>query len=303
MRPLLTPAISLLLTSGLLAQYVPNLDVKSMLQGLQELKQKHTQTSKSELAQTINDFSAAAADDSSALNFYIEGVRVTQFVGQAREDTAFHDWKKREAGKLSGPAIRMCLRYTTLSLQRAAGATDKQIFPPLLSYAQEAQSLLPAISGQEIARQPVTDNLFVRWYGVGDKFAGLQDWPLSPMDVDGIYTRVLLPIMRTNRDPRIIQYWDAKLAEETSRASTAAAAFSTDRFNQSRRPELLWSRAEDLVAIGRRDQGISEMYNIVKNFPGHPSAGKWIDELQALLEPAPAPAAAAVSGTTGTVVQ
>jgi hypothetical protein len=101
--------------------------------------------------------------------------------------------------------------------------------------------------------------------------------------------------MRKNRDPRILQYWDAKLAAETSAASMSAAQFGTDNFNQIRRPTLLWSRAEDMVAIDMRDQGLTQMYTIIKDFPTHPSAGKWIDELQGLLTTAPgaAPAPAA----------
>ena len=288
MRSLLIPAVLLLPASTLLAQYTAPVDAKSMLAGLQDIKEKQAKTAQSSLARTIGDFSAAAANDGAALDFYIEAVRVTQFVGQPHEDTAFRDWKKKEIRKLKPPAIRTALRYTTLSLQRAAGATDRQIFPDLLEYAEQTQSMLPLIGDQEIAKAAVTGNIFARWYNIGSRMSGLENWEESPANVDGIYEQFLLPYMRKNRDPRILDYWDTKLAQETAQASNAAAAFSTDRFNQTRRPEILWHRAEDEVAIGMRDQGLTEMYNLVKTFPDHPSAGKWIGELQGLLAPAPA---------------
>jgi hypothetical protein len=293
MRPLHAPGICLLLASSLLAQSTAPVDVKAMLDGLRDLQKKHTESAQSQLSQAVTDFSAAADSENAALAFYIEAVRVTQFVGQAHEETAFHDWKKREAPKLSAPAIRTALRYMVISLQRSAGATDAQILPVLLAYAQDTQFILSSIAGEEIARQAIGDNIFARWYNIGSQLSSLANWEPSPANIDGIYNQVLLPIMRKTRDPRILQYWDTKIADETSKAAAATAAFSTDRFNEDRRPALLWSRAEDTIAIGLRDQGLAEMYTIVKSFPAHPSAGKWIDELQGLLTTPPGPAAAA----------
>jgi hypothetical protein len=273
-----------------------------MLANLADLKQKNADSSQSSLTQAINDFTAAAADDNGALDFYAEAVRVTEFVGQPREQMAFHDWKKSEMGKLNAGAIRAVLRYTVLSLQRAAGATDAQIFPPLLAYAQETAQDLPTFGDQQILRSPVSDNIFAKWYNVGSRLGGMEKWEPEPGNIEGMYQKLLLPVMRQNRDPRILQYWDDKIFAEKEAASMAAAAFNTDRFNQNRRPFLLWSRAEDEVAIGMRDQGINDMYNVVKAFPAHPDAGKWIAELQGLLSPPPPPAAAAAPAASATPI-
>jgi hypothetical protein len=272
-------------------------DVRTMLATLQDLKQKQADSSKTQLSQAITDFSAAATDENSALDFYAEAVRVTKFVGQQRAETAFHDWRKNELGKVNGDAVRAVLRYTTLSLQRSAGATDEQIFPSLLAYAQDTASIAPSLDDQPILRQPVSDNIFAQWYNISSRLAGLDKWEPVPGNIDGIYEKLLLPVMRENRDPRILQYWDDKIFAEKEKASAATAAFSTDRFNQVRRPILLWSRAEDEVAIGMRDQGINDMYNLVKAFPTHQDAGKWIPELQSLLTAPAATGAPAASGT------
>jgi hypothetical protein len=299
-----------------------------MLEGLQQIQQKQSDSAKTQLKQTITDFSAAAASDGAAEDFYVEAVRITRFVGQTRESTAFSDWEKRALPRLNAPAIRLALRYTTISLQRAAGATDDQIFPVLLEYAQEAQDALPGIEatlqnaaqgqaqgpGQQqgnnrrgfnrfnqqgqgpqeeeprILEQPVSENIFAKWYNIGSQLSALTSWEQVPGNIDSIYQQTLLPMMRSKKDPRIIQYWDNKIITERANAAGASAAFNTDRFNLTRRPSLLWSRAEDEVAIGQRDQGLNDMYNLVKNFPSHPDAGAWIKELQSLLTAAPAAA-------------
>jgi hypothetical protein len=291
MRVLPVLAIPFLLNSSLLAQIAQPIDPKAMLASLQDIKQKQAESAKSQLVQTISDFTAASADDGAALDFYLEAVRVTRFVGQPHEETAFHDWKKEEMPKLKPAAIRTALRYTMLSLQRAAGATDDQIFPVLYAYAQDTEAILPTISDQEIVHQSVTDNIFTRWYNIGGQLGGLGNWEAVPGNVDGMYQKLLLPVMRKNRDPRLLQYWDNKILAEKGQAAMATAAFSTDRFNLTRRPSLLWSRAEDEVVLGMRDQGITDMYNLVKAFPAHPDAGKWIPELEGLLTAPPATAA------------
>jgi predicted protein tyrosine phosphatase len=272
-----------LLGSSALAQYSAPADVNSMLAGLKDLKAKATKSSKSQLAQTISDFSNAAASDGAATEFYSQAVWVTQFVGRSHEQTAFHDWKKKEGVKLNATAIRACLRYTVISLQRAAGATDRQIFPVLLAYAQDTSANISAISNDDTVRQPVTNSIFARWYNITDELGGLENWESTPQNVDGIYEKVLLPFMRKSHDQRVIAYWDKKITDETASASNATAEFTADRFNQTRLPELYWSRAEDLLAINLRDQGLTEMYTIIKKFPDHASASKWIDELQRLL--------------------
>lgn len=298
MRVLPVIAIPFLLGSNLLAQSAPQIDAKSMLASLQDIKQKQAASAKSQLVQTISDFTAASADDGAALDFYVEAVRVTQFVGQPHEQTAFRDWKKEEMPKLKPAAIRTALRYTMLSLQRAAGATDDQIFPVLLAYAQDTAAILPTIDDQEIVKRGVAENIFTRWYNIGGQLSGLDNWEAVPANIDGMYEKILLPVMRKNRDPRLLQYWDDKILDEKGKAAVATAAFSTDRFNLTRRPSLLWSRAEDEIVLGMRDQGISDMYNLVKAFPAHPDAGKWIPELEGLLSAAPA-ATATVGAAAG----
>jgi hypothetical protein len=309
MRVLPAIAIPFLIGSNLLAQTAPAIDAKAMLASLQDIRQKQADSAKSQLVQTIRDFTAASADDGAALDFYMEAVRVTRFVGQPHEDTAFHDWKKEQMSRLKPAAIRTALRYTTLSLQRAAGATDDQIFPVLLAYAQDTAAILPSLTetgadrrgggdDQDILKQAVSDNIFARWYNIGGQLSNVDNWEPVPGNINGMYEKVLLPVMRKNRDPRILQYWDDKIMAEKGAASVATAAFSTDRFNLTRRPSLLWSRAEDEVAIGMRNQGITDMFNLVKAFPGHPDAGKWIPELEGLLASAgnTGPAAPAAGG-------
>jgi hypothetical protein len=146
--------------------------------------------------------------------------------------------------------------------------------------------------------EDVSQNVFAKWYTLGEQLGALQNWAMVPADIDGIYDKFLLPIMRKNRDPRILEYWDNKIISARGVASDATASFSTESYNLTTRPALLWSRAEDEIVIGRRDQGLSDMYSLVKSFPAHPDAAKWIAELEGLLTTPPAVAASGTAPAT-----
>lgn len=339
MRVLVFPILLLLLAPALMAQYTPQVDPNSMLQDLDNLQQKVSKTSKAQLNQDITDFSNASSDDTSALNFYYQAIYVTRYQGRPNADSDFRDWKKRESdeNRLSPFAIRVCLLYMTLSLQRIAGLTDPQTINAVFSYMDTARSLIttiesmapddaavdagpspgqrgrrrfdrtntPAANGlprfdTEIVDSPISGNIFATWYNIGGELGAIPKWEQVPINLNGISDKFLLPAMRKTRDRRLLDYWAAKITAATAQASKSDTPFSVDSYNSNRLPQLLWARAEDTIVIGLRDQGLNEMYQLVKQYPNHPDAGKWISELKGLIaKPDATPAPSDVDGGGG----
>ena len=325
MRALLIPVVSLLIASSLEAQYQPPVDAKTMLYNLDQLQSKQAKASASQMAQALSDFSAASGDDASALSFYEQAIYVTRYQGRPNEQTDFNDWKKRvtDENRLSPFAIRTCLLYMTISLQRLDGATNDQSVTALLSYIDTARQMLDSVDAQGAAavanggngangdngqgqrgrgmrgrqaqagQMPVIDreiidtsidsNVFATWYNLGDELGKIQNWEKTPADLDGVAEKFLLPTLRKARDRRLIQYWNDKITWETNQASKSTTPFAVNNFNQTKLPKLMWSRAEDLVIVGYRDQGLTQMYQIIKQYSDQPDAGGWITELKGLL--------------------
>jgi len=121
-------------------------------------------------------------------------------------------------------------------------------------------------------------------------------WEGTPGALDGIYSAIILPEFRATKDVRALEYWDAKLRHETEQMSQKKVAFDVDKFNQERRPALLWSRAQELVKIGLKNRAATDMFTLIKNYPSHPNILGWISELELLLTP-PVPAPASASDT------
>jgi hypothetical protein len=116
----------------------------------------------------------------------------------------------------------------------------------------------------------------------------VENWEESPGNVEGIFQQIILPELRVAKDPRVIEYWEVKLRREADAVSKSKLHFEIDRFNEIRRPELLWSRAEDLALIGQPNRAATEMLTLIKNYPVHPNGPQWIAQLEELLMPKPA---------------
>ena len=112
-----------------------------------------------------------------------------------------------------------------------------------------------------------------------------RDWEMSPGNVDGIFQKIILPELRAQKDPRLLEYWDVILRREAEAAQKSRLAYDLEKYNQSRRPELLWARAEDELLLGQRTKAITDMFNVVKAHPGHFNAQSWIARIESLLSP------------------
>ena len=121
-----------------------------------------------------------------------------------------------------------------------------------------------------------------------------ESWPMSPGDLEGIHQAIILPEYRSTKDQRILEYWERVLRRESDAVAKRKVDYEEKRFATVRRPELLWSRAEDLYQIGLKNRAITEMVAVLRSNPLHPRSEGWISQLETMLPAgAKAPAAAA----------
>jgi hypothetical protein len=141
-------------------------------------------------------------------------------------------------------------------------------------------------------RDPIDRSLFIRWLNLEKIIAaGEGDWEMSPRATDSIWERTILPVLRERKDQLAVDYWTNRIQREGAGTDTDRA-FDAAHFANVRRPELLWKRAHEMLAIGQRNRAINEMFAVVKGFPSHPSAADWAAKLEELLKPAAPPAPA-----------
>ena len=131
-------------------------------------------------------------------------------------------------------AARLFLSWLSLTMQREAGASVKDLLPRLIAYTQDlaadrrmADALGDSIDKQKEAAQggrhavpqpkPTSEQVkrmhdqilntalagsaVVQWLNLGP-FVQVEKWEAKPGNLDGIFTNIILPELRAGRDPR-----------------------------------------------------------------------------------------------------
>jgi hypothetical protein len=303
------PAFALLFTTAVplsRGQDAPPVDVAQTLQLLKQLKDQQNEQVRGAKQRALQSVQAAAASAASAAAAWEEAVREVQFAGAAREGAQFREWKEKDGAGLSGKeaqnAARCYFLWLGLTLQRSAGVTNRDLLPQVIAYTKEAnaqQQMMEALdeslkqdkeladrnnknraerkeAGEKVKK--IAQEIFTKGLGGSPpvqalrlgEWVNVQNWEASPGNVDGIYQTVVLPELRAAKDPRILEFWDMKIRREAEAITRSSPAFEIEKFNQVRRPELIWSRAQDMVLVGQRNRGISEMLAVIKANPAHP---------------------------------
>jgi len=293
----------------------PPVDMKEMVRLIQMIKEKRKETEKALQNKALQDFQSAAGSPAAAISFY---GRVIQTVQPDRIRSDYADWAKSDAAQ---NAARLHLNYLVLTIQRANGATTQQLEPALMSHIaalkqaglkdeeilhkrkreqdQKSSGLqpvkgrtpatqIPLFEEQELIKQSVRNSAFVKCYRIGKQFSDVKNWEFSPGNIEGIYQNTLLPYYRENKDQRLIAFWDQKIQQEGQEVAKGTQ-FQIDQFKTVRHPQLIWLRAQDMNEIGQRNRALTEMFNLVKNYPDHADLMSWIAQLEELLTPSPSP--------------
>ena len=315
---------------GARAEDTPAVDAGQMLQSLRQLREQTAVQTKATKQKTIQEVNAAAASGESAVLAWEKAIMATQFDGVTKEATAFKAWRDGEGEALKEAeaknAARLYFTWLGLTLQRSAGIPVKDLLPALVNYTKELandqaamENLDEAIRREKersdgkhgsqrksndhdvkkmhdaILEKPLGGSVVVQWLKLGD-WVNVEKWEETPGNFDGIFEKTVLPELRAQRDPRVLEYWDARIKREGDSAARSKLEFEHDKFNTQRLPVLLWKRAGEMAAIGSRNRAATEMFGIIRKYPGHPNATEWMAKLeQMLLPPAPAPAASAAT--------
>lgn len=274
------------------AQDASSVDVNAIVATLKTIKQKQVEGVKSDKQKRIQQFQTAASSNGSALDFYLQAILATQFEGQSRPVTQFHEWKKKEADHLHAMqnAVRLHLAYLALTLQRSAGTELKDLLPQLINYTQQVAAERDALADQnEMMNRPLSGSIFVKWFQISNYVAEVNGWEMTPGNLNGIFGQTILPELRRQKDPRLLEYWDSRIQWEASQAAKTKRAFDMDRFNLTTRPQLLWNRAQELIVLGQKNRSINDMLALIKNYPAHPDSAAWISQLMQIVSPSAAP--------------
>ena len=286
---LLAACVALLPITAHAQQSPPPVDPVAILATLKELKAKQTQSVAREKSQVLDTIRAALNDPAKAYEQAYAAVEVQGKGGN--EGTRMMEWRKQNADLLRDRnflnALRLELNYIGLTWQRHMGTKVRDLPPALYDHTTQVVGNIDGLATLKFTGKNLNGSLFVRYFQIGPYISGLPEWSNQPYDADGIFQKTILPELRQQKDPRLLTYWDNKMQAEVATIDQRSNGIAVNRFNNVRRPTLLWNRAEDELVLGDQPRAVADMLAILKAHADHPDFDKWAARLTDVVTPKP----------------
>lgn len=285
--------------------------VSNVLSQLQELEKSILAQRNSNLSSILAKLNDAISSDQAAVKFYtdcdvlVNSERKEGTKAEARQRAEqierSMDRSKAKGGGgggggganndegETGLALRLGLRYLILTLEahEAKDEDFKKMAPKLQAYIQDLVASAPKLKGRAM-------NNLIRVGGNGspvveafqlDRFLNSPHWSRSPVDFGSIYEQTLLYIAEEEKaQDSLPALYDSRINSEAAFRKEQMPAPEYALWLQNEFPALRWDRAIYLYKKGSSPiQAMGDMLKVIKEFPGHADAPKWVAELRSVV--------------------
>lgn len=268
----------------------PAIDSAAVLRDLEAIEKTTTQNASNKRQTALNTLAAGLSNPA---DFFQKAVEATEFEGKPNKGAIFQDWKKAHGDLLKSAdfrtAVSLALSYMMVSIRAKDSEKPEAVAAESLDYAKKLASIPASVTRhdapkeqKDMLNESITGNIFTRWLGLQGLFPE-KNWCEKPGDLDGILDKNIRSVMREKKDPNIVSTWDLQINLEAGRATDTRLDAQAVGFNKGRRPELLFLRAQDMIAVGMKNRGVTEMLAIVKANSQHPKFKEWAAAIRAQL--------------------
>ena len=298
------PIVACALATTLLPLYAePDaapLNSKEILKEVEQLEARQRDARLESINQTFKTLQNALKSGPAASRLYEEAVEATEFNGRQYKSQAFSDWKKKNEDLLRShemeTALQLHLRYLVLSLQRANAQNDIDSVNPSLSYINDlSKTLLDQAKGirfppeaKALLEQPLSGSIFTKWMLLEPSLPNENEWELNPSNINGIFEKNIRQPLRRENSPFLVGTWDLQIKIQADRITRGRLDYEADKFETVTKPSMIFSRANDMILVGLKNQGCREILQLLRSHPEHPDFPQWAEKIRQVLPLPPA---------------
>ncbi len=295
------------------AEKLSDADRETLLENLEKLGSASNSKVDARFRLAIIAYRNAINSDEAAIELYLNCMEKVNFADLHKRPADFRDWKRQEAEKLANPGLRLAirhqLRWLVLTLEAASSEPNRA---KLTTDAQEAVDSIfrdadKLKDQQAVLSQAAVSSVFAKAYDIDHVV--VENWPMSPTDLEGIYDQILLPpyrklatiaTLRAGWMRRIQQEtvkhdeWSQKPPEkrdgrEDRRVGMASNMQSPEQlaFLAEGLPKLHWNMEVDMFRSGDESGASVRMIALLEKYVGHASYKEWSSQFKKLLKPDP----------------
>ncbi len=137
----------------------------------------------------------------------------------------------------------------------------------------------------QLAQRGVMGSPFAQAYSLPNYFKPLESWPQGPLDLQGIYSNMILPYYRKTKPDLLGSEWDQFIRLQALLQRCGSDDNSYAKWLIGEYKTLQWSKWRDLLDNGaNRVMAADELVKLCKENPAHPSVAGWVQELAKMAE-------------------
>lgn len=306
----------------------------AIMKQLEAIEAQIGQSRSSILSTALTKFRAAMGRQSDALALYMDCYKLENFERKDLKQTDFMDWRDRNEARLKDDdftkGLMLQLEYLVLTIQ-AQDIEEQAKMAPLVTALQafltkaigavqattkhtasgavEAKDSGPkgpngrkggggGGGGSPLAgmlRQSVKGSEFSKAYQLEDHLNG-KEWEYAPLDVGGIYSKVIFPYYLSEKPDELPAQWDARINAELTLRKSALSETEFNLYYKETFPRLQWAKNTYLLGADvNAINALAEMLKVIRENPNHSDAVGWLEEIReavkaaSIPEPGPAP--------------
>lgn len=291
-------------------------DYNALLQRLEQLKEDRLAKVSSALQGKQRELDRLIQSPNAAVRAYQQAHRYQHFAGKEDEKELYNQWKAKfkelHDEDLFEDAVTLHLRYLQLTLDMIQAPDQakqrKENLSDLMEYLQAATKwdtavavLEEPVSMREAAekkkrqgfqRNQVTpknirqlmktklaESPFVKEYQLEEHVKGVEEWEETPGNLDGILDKTVFPILRKDKDPRLLELWSERIERRERQVRRTQNVVAIDRFINVQKPQLLWRWSQDMLVLGQKGKAFNNMITVLEEYPGHAKYDDWMKDL------------------------
>ncbi len=283
-----------------MAENLTSSDREALLEKLEKIRSEANTKVDARFKAAILAYKSAMSSDDSAVELYLKCEEMVNFDEMKKKSGDFRDWKRDNADRLSDKdfklSLRQQLRWLVLTLEAASKDPDRD------QLAVEGAKILDSIVTQAedlsahrgVLQQNVTDTVYARAYDING--VKIENWPLSPVQIQPIYEQILLPPLRSpDRIAALKTAWTKRMVQESTlmdlwsgkpgeKLKAGVHSPQYEKFVTDTIPKLQWASEIDLFKAGdQRAAAVRMLAHIEKNIT-HEAAPQWATDFSNLLQ-------------------
>lgn len=254
----------------------------------------------------LAQFRSGAASEKAAVDFYISCYKLVNFDRKDLKVSDFQAWKDRSEGLLKDPefatALRLQLEYLVIAIQAQQTEDPSSLVPSVQAFLPKAVAAVqnatkhtasgaiasadsrkggrPADRLIKTLEQSVKNSEFSKAYLLENHLT-LNDWEYGPLNIAGIYDKIILPNYLKHKPAEISTQWDNRISGILTLRKATQSETDYQVFYSQTYPDLCWSKATYLLSKNLEPvQALASMLKIIRENPTHPKAAGWITELR-----------------------